>query len=75
MRLKKEEVFMEMNDVILNKTVTIERCIKRIQEVYEGNPKNLTDYTKQDSIILFILHSHHYLLSILIWCPIIPLKQ
>ena len=45
---------MEMNDVILNKTVTIERCIKRIQEVYEGNPKNLTDYTKQDSIILNI---------------------
>ena len=43
-----------MNDVILNKTTTIERCIKRIHEVYEGNPENLTDYTKQDSIILNI---------------------
>ena len=43
-----------MNDVILNKTTTIERCVKRIQEVYEGNPANLADFTKQDSIILNI---------------------
>ncbi|MCM3077766.1 MULTISPECIES: DUF86 domain-containing protein [Brevibacillus] len=43
-----------MNDVILNKTTTIERCVKRIHEVYEGNPENLKDYTKQDSIILNI---------------------
>ncbi|CAM3615063.1 DUF86 domain-containing protein [Brevibacillus invocatus] len=45
---------MAMNDVILNKTTTIERCVKRIHEVYEGNPENLKDYTKQDSIILNI---------------------
>jgi len=43
-----------MNDVILNKTTTIERCLKRIHEVYEDNPENLTDFTKQDSIILNI---------------------
>lgn len=43
-----------MNDVILNKTTTIERCINRIHEVYEGNPDNLKDFTKQDSIILNI---------------------
>lgn len=43
-----------MNDVILNKTTTIERCIHRIQEVYAGNPENLKDFTKQDSIILNI---------------------
>lgn len=43
-----------MNDVILNKTTTIERCVKRIHEVYEGNPANLADFTKQDSIILNI---------------------
>lgn len=43
-----------MNDVILNKTTTIERCVNRIHEVYEGNPENLKDYTKQDSIILNI---------------------
>ena len=54
MRLKSEEVFLAMNDVILNKTATIERCVKRIHEVYEGNPDTLSDYTKQDSIILNI---------------------
>lgn len=43
-----------MNDVILNKTAMIERCINRIHEVYEGNPDNLKDFTKQDSIILNI---------------------
>lgn len=43
-----------MNDVLLNKTMIIERCVKRIHEVYEGNPENLTDFTKQDSIILNI---------------------
>lgn len=45
---------MEMNDVILNKTTTIERCVKRIHEVYASNPENLKDFTKQDSIILNI---------------------
>lgn len=43
-----------MNDVILNKTTTIERCVNRIHEVYAGNPENLKDFTKQDSIILNI---------------------
>ena len=47
-------MFLAMNDVILNKTATIERCVNRIHEVYEGNPENLKDFTKQDSIILNI---------------------
>ncbi len=42
------------SDVILNKVAIIERCIKRINEEYEGNPENLTNFTKQDSIILNI---------------------
>ncbi|MGE6833924.1 type VII toxin-antitoxin system HepT family RNase toxin [Priestia megaterium] len=42
------------NDVILNKISVIERCNKRILEVYQQNPQNLLDYTKQDSIILNI---------------------
>jgi uncharacterized protein YutE (UPF0331/DUF86 family) len=42
------------NDVILNKVSTIERCIKRIEDVYENDPTNLTNFTKQDSIILNI---------------------
>ena len=45
---------MVNNDVILNKAATIERCLKRIHEEYAGNPDNLKDYTKQDSIILNI---------------------
>ena len=40
------------DDVIYNKIETIERCIKRINEVYDGDFENLKDYTKQDSIIL-----------------------
>ncbi|SFD26695.1 type VII toxin-antitoxin system HepT family RNase toxin [Clostridium uliginosum] len=42
------------NDVILNKIETIERCLNRIKEVYNNNPENLNDYTKQDSVILNI---------------------
>lgn len=45
---------MAMNDVILNKTATIERCLNRIYEVYDQNPENLKNYTKQDSIVLNI---------------------
>src|SRR5690625_5001352 len=54
MVLRKEGVFMVNNDVLLNKVTIIERCIKRIQEVYANNPGNLKDITKQDSIILNI---------------------
>lgn len=45
---------MANNDVVLNKVLTIERCVKRIEEVYANEPANLKDYTKQDSIILNI---------------------
>ncbi|GGP15070.1 type VII toxin-antitoxin system HepT family RNase toxin [Oceanobacillus neutriphilus] len=42
------------SDVILNKIAIIERCLIRVKEVYNGDPENLQDYTKQDSIILNI---------------------
>lgn len=45
---------LDMNDIILNKITTIERCVKRVEEVYENNPANLSNITKQDSIILNI---------------------
>lgn len=45
---------MVTNDVVLNKIATIERCVKRVNEVYGSNPENLQDFTKQDSIILNI---------------------
>lgn len=41
-----------IDDIILNKIQIIERCLLRIREEYEGNPENLRNYTKQDSIIL-----------------------
>ncbi|MCV2402103.1 DUF86 domain-containing protein [Marinomonas sp. C2222] len=42
-----------MNDAIINKFATIERCIKRIKEVYEQSKDHFdNDYTSQDSIIL-----------------------
>jgi uncharacterized protein YutE (UPF0331/DUF86 family) len=40
------------NDVILNKVSVLERCINRVLEVYDNNPSNLKDFTKQDSIVL-----------------------
>ena len=43
-----------MDDVIINKMETIKRCINRVNDVYNDNPRNLEDYTKQDSIILNI---------------------
>ena len=42
-----------MNDIIVNKSAIIERCLLRISEVYLEVGDNLaTDFTRQDSIIL-----------------------
>ena len=42
-----------MNDSTLNKLATIDRCLKRIREVYDLAKEQFdTDYTSQDSIIL-----------------------
>ncbi|GLI54773.1 hypothetical protein PM10SUCC1_02880 [Propionigenium maris DSM 9537] len=41
-----------IDDIVINKSETIKRCIKRINEEYENNPKNLEDFRRQDSIIL-----------------------
>ncbi|MBU1290319.1 DUF86 domain-containing protein [bacterium] len=43
-----------IDDVILNKTEIVKRCIRRANEEYAHNPKNLENYTKQDSITLNI---------------------
>lgn len=43
---------MENKAVILNKFETIEKCINRINEEYEGNSNNLKDYRKMDMIVL-----------------------
>jgi uncharacterized protein YutE (UPF0331/DUF86 family) len=42
-----------MPDVVLNKLQTIERCLKRIREEYEGYEEEFNEnFTKQDSVIL-----------------------
>ncbi|GAB6180169.1 type II toxin-antitoxin system toxin [Desulfotomaculum defluvii] len=41
-----------MDDVVLNKSQIIHRCIQRINQEYASNPDNLYNFTKQDSIIL-----------------------
>lgn len=43
-----------IDDIIINKSETIKRCINRIMEEYDNNEENLSNYTKQDSIILNI---------------------
>ena len=43
-----------LKDILYNKISIIEKCLKRVREVYDQNPENLTDYTKQDSIVLNI---------------------
>lgn len=44
-----------VNDVILNKSAIIERCIQRVQEEYVGSEDTIElNYTKQDSIVLNI---------------------
>ena len=44
---------MPIDNVILNKTATIERCLKRINEEYIGHEGELREnYTRQDAIIL-----------------------
>jgi uncharacterized protein YutE (UPF0331/DUF86 family) len=41
------------DDVALNKAAAIERCIRRVREVYAGDPSNLSDdLTRQESIVL-----------------------
>jgi hypothetical protein len=47
---------MAIDNIILNKTAIIERCIIRIQEEYQGFEDELaTNHTRQDSIILNLL--------------------
>lgn len=44
-----------MDDVLLNKADTIERCVRRAREEYDSNPDTFADnYTRQDAAILNI---------------------
>jgi uncharacterized protein YutE (UPF0331/DUF86 family) len=42
-----------MDDVAMNKAAAIERCLRRVREVYADDERNLReDQTRQDSIVL-----------------------
>jgi len=43
-----------IDDIVLNKTEIIKRCIRRVTEEYAHNPQNLENFSKQDSITLNI---------------------
>ncbi|WP_027878032.1 type VII toxin-antitoxin system HepT family RNase toxin [Meiothermus cerbereus] len=47
-----------MDEVLLAKTATIERCLKRIEEEYRGHEGELFEnYTRQDAIVLNLLRA------------------
>jgi len=47
-----------MNDIIINKIQSIQRCVERAREEYKKNPDGFdTDYTSQDAAILNILRA------------------
>ena len=47
-----------VDDVLLNKAASIERCLQRIAEEYQGHEHELvTDQTRQDAIILNLQHA------------------
>jgi len=44
-----------VDDVLINKTATIERCVARVREEYQVDPEGfISNYTRQDAAILNI---------------------
>lgn len=47
-----------MNDVVVNKIQSIQRCVSRAREEYEADPDGFaTDYTRQDAAVLNVLRA------------------
>jgi uncharacterized protein YutE (UPF0331/DUF86 family) len=47
-----------MNDLVINKIQSIQRCIQRAREEYGSDPEGFdTNYTKQDAAILNVLRA------------------
>ena len=46
------------DDVVLNKAATIERCVARVREEYDGHGQQLaTDQRRQDALVLNLLRA------------------
>ena len=48
------DAISSMDNVILNKTQSVLRCLARIRELYQDSPEVLNDQTTQDAIVLNI---------------------
>ncbi len=46
-----------IDDIALNKTAIIRRCLSRIAEEYRDDPSRLEDFTTQDAIVLNMLRA------------------
>jgi uncharacterized protein YutE (UPF0331/DUF86 family) len=47
-----------VDDVVLNKAATIERCLDRIAQEYQGHENELeTNFTRQDAVVLNVLRA------------------
>lgn len=46
-----------IDDIALNKSTIIRRCLVRIAEEYDGNPDRLKDFTIQDATVLNLLRA------------------
>lgn len=47
-----------VDDVLLAKAESIERCLRRVREEYDGHETDLaTDYTRQDALLLNLLRA------------------
>lgn len=47
-----------MNDIVINKIQSIQRCVERAREEYQKNPDGFeTDYTRQDAAILNVIRA------------------
>jgi uncharacterized protein YutE (UPF0331/DUF86 family) len=46
-----------MDDIALNKSAIIRRCLSRVHEEYQSDPARLENFTIQDSLILNLLRA------------------
>ena len=47
-----------MNDIVINKIQSIQRCVRRAREEYQADPDGfVTNYTRQDAALLNVLRA------------------
>lgn len=46
-----------IDDILINKSAIIRRCLSRISEEFVDDPQRLSDFTVQDSVVLNLLRA------------------